>query len=106
MLGEFSGFIATAFIMASYAPQIIKSYKTQETKDLSLLMILFGIIGNVFWLLNGHMTGNNALMLSAAFMVVLPAPLLLLKLENEYGFKVSAVKISKFALIAFVPFIL
>ncbi len=51
------GFTATAISTISLLPQIVKTWKTKSTKDLSLGMTLLGAIGTSLWLLYGILLG-------------------------------------------------
>ena len=53
MIQDIVGYLGGIFIMTSFIPQVIKSYKTKSVKDLSLAMIVATLIGTVFWLIYG-----------------------------------------------------
>jgi MtN3 and saliva related transmembrane protein len=55
---EFFGIIAGLFTTGATIPQIIKSYKMKEARDISLLYFLFVVIGLVLWLIYGLMLGS------------------------------------------------
>lgn len=52
-IGDIIGYIGGIFIMISFIPQVIKSYKTKSVKDLSLAMLIMTLIGTFFWLIYG-----------------------------------------------------
>lgn len=47
------GLIAEVLLIVSQLPQIIKSFKTKSTEDLSLLTIVCVLLGLVFWVVYG-----------------------------------------------------
>lgn len=77
------GYTAGIFIVISLIPQIIKSWKTKSTKDLSLPRYLIYIIGIILWFVygliirNGPMIVMNAINLALAFSI--------LSLKIKYG---------------------
>ncbi|MDP2907583.1 MAG: SemiSWEET family transporter, partial [Nanoarchaeota archaeon] len=48
-------YLGGIFIMISFIPQVVKSYKTKSVKDLSMLMILATLIGTAFWITYGFL---------------------------------------------------
>lgn len=53
MLEDIVGYLGGIFIMVSFIPQVIKSYKTKSVKDLSIWMIVTTLVGTGFWLTYG-----------------------------------------------------
>ncbi|MCX6821718.1 MAG: SemiSWEET family transporter [Candidatus Aenigmarchaeota archaeon] len=53
MIEEIIGYLAGIFIMISFIPQVIKSYKTKNVSDISLGLIVATLIGTVFWIIYG-----------------------------------------------------
>jgi len=47
------GFIAGALVLVSFVPQVMKSWKTKKTGDLSLVMYVCMIAGLCLWLIYG-----------------------------------------------------
>ena len=50
---EIIGLIAAAFTTSSFLPQVIKIWKTKQTKDISTTMYIAMLIGTGFWLYYG-----------------------------------------------------
>lgn len=50
MIEDVIGYLGGIFIMVSFVPQVIKSYKTKSVKDLSIWMVLATFVGTLFWL--------------------------------------------------------
>ena len=59
MIEELIGYIGGFFIMISFIPQVIKSYKTKSVEDVSITMILATIIGTIFWIIYGVLINAN-----------------------------------------------
>lgn len=53
MIGEIFGYIALATAIIGLLPQVIKSYKTKSTDDLSMIMLANYFIGSVAWIIHG-----------------------------------------------------
>lgn len=50
---EIIGLIAAVFTTSSFFPQVVKIWKTKQTKDISTTMYIAMLIGIVFWLYYG-----------------------------------------------------
>lgn len=50
MIEDIIGYLGGFFIMVSFVPQVIKSYKTKSVEDLSVWMIIATLVGTAFWL--------------------------------------------------------
>jgi MtN3 and saliva related transmembrane protein len=61
MNAEIIGLIAGVFTTGAAIPQIIKSYKIKEVRDISLLTYLLLVFGCVLWLLYGVASKSAAL---------------------------------------------
>ena len=59
LFADVIGYLGGIFIMISFVPQVIKSYKTKSVDDLSVGMILATIIGTVFWISYGFLISSN-----------------------------------------------
>ncbi len=53
ILIELIGYLGGIFIMISFVPQVIKTYKTKNADDVSLQMLLATLIGMIFWIFYG-----------------------------------------------------
>jgi|TARA_B110000902_G_C13835186_1_gene409200 MtN3 and saliva related transmembrane protein len=58
---EIVGLIAAAFTTSSFLPQVIKIWKTKQTKDISTTMYIAMLIGTGFWLYYGLIIGSLAI---------------------------------------------
>jgi MtN3 and saliva related transmembrane protein len=57
------GYVAGILILISIIPQIIKSWKTKSTKDLSLERYLIYILGVVLWFVYGIILNNGPMII-------------------------------------------
>ena len=73
MIEDIIGYLGGLFIMISFIPQVIKSYKTQSVNDLSMGMIVATLIGTAFWVTYGFLisSGPVAIMNSIFGIIVL-----------------------------------
>ena len=56
------GYLGGIFIMISFVPQVIKSYKTKSVKDLSIWMIAATLVGTSFWITYGILINSKPVM--------------------------------------------
>ena len=42
-------YIGGIFLMVSFLPQVVKSYQTRQTKDLSMLMLVATFLSSIFY---------------------------------------------------------
>ncbi|HLC60670.1 MAG TPA: SemiSWEET family transporter [Candidatus Nanoarchaeia archaeon] len=83
IIQEIIGYLGGIFIMVSFIPQAIKSYKTKSVEDLSVWMIVATFIGTVFWIIYGYLIKSNpVLIMNIIFGVIV---LLQLYLKVKYG---------------------
>ena len=55
MIEDLIGYFGGIFIMISFIPQVIKSYRTKSVSDLSIWMIIATFIGTLFWITYGYL---------------------------------------------------
>lgn len=75
------GLVAAFFTSIAWIPQVIKSYKSKSTKDLSLPLTLIVSIGLTLWLLYGILINDLALILSNGIQVPMVYWLVYMKLR-------------------------
>ena len=81
MLGLSGAFLTTA----AFAPQVIKSWTTKKTHDLSLGWMVCLITGFLLWLAYGWLIKDIPLLLANVFSLVLVLSLLWMKLKWGMG---------------------
>ena len=77
------GWLAAIFCTIILVPQIIKTFKTQHTNDLSMMMLVFSAIGNAFWATHAAMTENVPLLVGATLIMLMSFLLIAYKYNNE-----------------------
>lgn len=77
------GFIAGTLTTASFFPQVLKTIKIKETKDLSLSMYIVLATGIFMWTVYGILIGSVPVILANAVSFILATIILILKVK--YG---------------------
>ena len=77
------GLLAGALTTISFVPQVIKTWKFKETKDISLLMYVIFFIGVFLWLSYGLIINNAPIIIANGVSLVLVFIVLILKIR--YG---------------------
>ncbi|MBI5969697.1 MAG: SemiSWEET transporter [Deltaproteobacteria bacterium] len=77
-LGVIAGIITTA----SFLPQVIKTWKTRHTKDISIYMFLLLVFGMLLWLLYGIVKADIPLILANAVTIGLASIILFFKIKH------------------------
>jgi MtN3 and saliva related transmembrane protein len=76
------GYIAGTLTTVSFVPQVVRSWRLRETKDISLLMIFLFAIGDFLWMLYGIWTGSAPIIV--ANLVTFGLVLFLLGMKLRY----------------------
>ena len=77
------GFVAGILTTASFIPQLIKSWKTKSTADVSMQMFILTVIGIASWLVYGILLGDLPLILATTVSLIISGAILGLKIK--YG---------------------
>ena len=77
------GYLAGFLVLISLIPQIIKSYKTKKTNDLSIFRYLIYFLGITLWLIYSIIIFNGPMILSNTIALFLASMILVLKMK--YG---------------------
>ena len=77
------GLIAAVFTTFAFLPQAIKSFKTKETKDLSLKAFAIALTGVLLWLFYGLLINDLPLIAANAAASLIMASILVMKIR--YG---------------------
>lgn len=77
------GLIAGAFTTFSLLPQVMKTVKTKETKDISMAMYIILISGMLLWIIYGVLIDAPPVILANAFSLLLALIVLIFKIK--YG---------------------
>jgi MtN3 and saliva related transmembrane protein len=79
---EALGGIAAVLTTAAFLPQVLKTLKTRQTRDISLVMFSMMTFGIALWLIYGALIGSWPLIGSNLVTFVLAATILALKLKH------------------------
>lgn len=79
ILGICAGILTTG----SFIPQVIKIYKTRETKDISMAMFIILAIGIALWLIYGFYIRSLPVIVANAVTLVLSSVVILFKLKYK-----------------------
>lgn len=80
---ELIGYIGAGLIAVSLIPQVLRSWKTKSTKDISMQWTLIYLSGLLIWIYYGFGISSMPLILMTSVEAALTASLLYLKLK--YG---------------------
>jgi len=78
---EIVGIVAGALSCTTFMPQVIKTYRSKSTKDVSLLMFIIAAISTALWLIYGILIDSFALTFTNAIVLLLSVIMLILKLR-------------------------
>jgi len=74
------GFIAAILTTAAFLPQVYKTIKTRQLKDLSLTTFSMIFFGTILWCLHGYKIGDQPLILANAITALLAGIILSMKI--------------------------
>lgn len=83
MNAEVVGFIAGILVASALLPQVVKSWKTKSTQDISLSWSVTSLAGQVMWIIYGIMISSYSLVIMSTITLVMAISVLYLKLR--YG---------------------
>ncbi|THB68335.1 MAG: hypothetical protein D6E12_06750 [Desulfovibrio sp.] len=79
---ETIGLVAGTLTTASFLPQVLKAFRTRQTRDISLLMYSILCTGVSIWLVYGFLINSLAVILANAVTLILVLGVLFLKLRH------------------------
>ncbi|CAA6604385.1 conserved membrane hypothetical protein [Rhodospirillaceae bacterium LM-1] len=82
-LPDFVGMVAGALTTLAFLPQVIKTWKTRSTRDISLTMFLSFTLGVALWLVYGLMMSAWPIILANLVTLALAGIILFLKLRHR-----------------------
>ena len=77
------GLLAATITTVSFLPQVIKSWKTRETRDISLATYIILVIGLALWLLYGFLIEDLPLITANIVTLMLAGSILFLKIKHK-----------------------
>lgn len=75
------GLIGGSLGIISFIPQIIKSYRSKQTRDLSARMFSLLVVGNILWIIHGTIHQDFALILTNSIAMGMTLSVLIMKLR-------------------------
>jgi MtN3 and saliva related transmembrane protein len=78
---RYLGYAAGLFTVGSFLPQVLRAWRTRQTRDLSLAMFALLITSGVLWMAYGIVTDDWPVIVTNCGMVVLNVALLAAKLR-------------------------
>ncbi len=78
---EIVGIVAGALSCTTFLPQVIKTYKSKSTKDVSLAMFVIAAVSTTLWLIYGILISSFSLTFTNAIVLLLSLIMLYLKLN-------------------------
>jgi MtN3 and saliva related transmembrane protein len=83
MNSEVVGIIAGALSCTTFLPQVIKTWKSKSTKDVSLTMFLIASAGTTLWLVYGIMINSISIIGTNIVVLFFTLTMLLLFFRNR-----------------------
>lgn len=80
---EMIGYLAGGMIAISLLPQIVKSWKTKSTNDLSLSWGLISVAGQILWLIYGLGISSQSLVVMSSITLTMAVIMLVMKITYE-----------------------
>lgn len=80
---EMIGYLAGGMIAISLLPQIVKSWKTKSTNDLSLSWGLISVAGQILWLMYGLGISSQSLAVMSSITLTMAVIMLVMKITYE-----------------------
>ncbi len=80
---ELIGFIAGSLVAISVFPQVLKSWKTKSTKDISISWSIINLAGQLLWVYYGILIVSYSLVIMSSITLVMNVSMIILKLR--YG---------------------
>jgi MtN3 and saliva related transmembrane protein len=77
------GLLAGALTTISFFPQMLKTWKTRSTKDISLEMFLLFCTGLLLWIIYGFFLEDIPVIMTNIATFILAFPILVLKLKYK-----------------------
>ncbi|OGD29741.1 hypothetical protein A2833_00115 [Candidatus Azambacteria bacterium RIFCSPHIGHO2_01_FULL_44_55] len=83
MVVTYLGFLAAILTTVAFLPQVLKTFKTKKTNDLSLITYILLTVGMLLWGLYGFLNNDIPLVLANAITFLLSMSILVLKVKND-----------------------
>ena len=78
---EAIGILAGIISCTTFMPQVVKTWRSRSTKDVSLLMFILAGVGTSLWLLYGILINSFSLIFTNVVVLLLSLIMIILKLR-------------------------
>ena len=82
ILTETIGTIAAILTTTSFLPQAIKTMRSGNTKDISLMMYAFFVCGVFLWIIFGALINTKIIVIANSVTFLLAGTILIMKIKN------------------------
>lgn len=79
IIGLMAGFLTTG----AFLPQIIKTIRTKDTRNISLTMYIVYVVGVMLWLCYGYKINDPVLLITNSFSLIFGFLLLIMKIKYK-----------------------
>ncbi len=83
MIEDIIGYLAGFLIMISLIPQLIKTYKTKKTKDISLTMLIIVSLGTGLWAIYGFLLNSYPMIIMTGLGCIMNIILVFMKIKYK-----------------------
>lgn len=87
MNAEVVGFIAGILVASALLPQVIKSWKTKSTQDISLGWSVTSLAGQITWIIYGLLISSYSLVIMSSITLLMALSVFYLKIKYGMGTK-------------------
>ncbi|MDP3963088.1 MAG: SemiSWEET transporter [bacterium] len=77
------GIAGSSLATISFLPQVVKSWKTRKTEDISFAMYTLYTLGIILWVIYGFLRWDIPILLGNSITLFLCGSILYLKLKNK-----------------------
>jgi len=78
---EIVGIVAGALSCTTFLPQVVKTYKSKSTKDVSLVMFIIATVSSALWLIYGILIDSFSVTFTNVIVFIFSAIMLYLKVK-------------------------
>ena len=82
-IAAYFGYVAGALTVGSFLPQVIRAWRTKQTKDLSVLTFVLLITAGALWITYGVLESDRPVIITNGGMVALNCAILVAKLRYK-----------------------
>ncbi len=78
---EILGYSAGAITSLTFLPQVIKTWKLQSARDVSLMMFIIAAVNEIMWVVYGALLDNWVIILTNAIVLAMSLTMVFFKLR-------------------------